>query len=151
MPRVKEEAWDLNSNDTIAIPAGNRSDGTANTWSDIWKYQVPTGQAHILKPSHHFSAYLAVAGPTEVGGGTCRIRIQIRDQSEQDSKAIYGPALYAVSKDFDDVRKMAKLSLQNDVAIEERFFIVIQAYDDGTISEAVSYFNLETIRVRSSI
>lgn len=151
MPRVKEESWDLNSNDTTAIPADPyRLDGTADQWSDIWRYQVPTGQAHILKPSHHFSAYIKDGG-AEVGDGTCRIRIQVRDQSEQDSKTIYGPALYIVSKDFDDVEKMAKLSLSSDLAIEERFWLVIQAIDDGTIDESNSYFNLETIRVRSSI
>ncbi|MBW2596600.1 MAG: hypothetical protein JRC93_11640 [Deltaproteobacteria bacterium] len=148
--RVKEESWDLNSNDTTAIPAGSRSDGTASKWSDIWKYQVPTGQAHILKPGHHFSAYLEDAS-AEVGNGTCRIKIVVRDQSEQDEKAIYGPALYVASKDFDDITKMAKLALQNDLAIEEKFFIVLQVYDDGAIDESDSYFNLETIRVRSSI
>lgn len=151
MSRVKEESWSLNSNDTTAIPSGNRADGTASTWSDIWKYQVPTGQAHILKPGYTFSAYLEDASPAEVSNGTCRIRIQIRDQSEQDHKSIYGPALYVASKEFQDSRKKAMLNLMSDVAVEERFFIVIQVYDDGAIDESDSYFLLETTRVRSSI
>lgn len=149
MPRVKEESWDLNSNDLTAIPAGNRANATASKWSDIWKYQVPTGQAHILKPGHHFSCY-AKANAAECPDGTTRLRIVIRDQSEQDEKSIYGPALYIVSKDFDDVTKMAKLNLTSELAIEEKFFIVIQAYAAALVV-ANSYFNLETIRVRSSI
>lgn len=152
MPRVKEESWDLNSNDTTAIPADPyRLNGTASKWSDIWRYQVPTGQAHILKPSHHFSCYGKDNTTSEVGDGTCRLKIEIRDQSEQDSKTIYGPALYVVSKDFDDVEKMATLALQSDLAIEEKFWIVIMAYDDATFTESTSYFNLETIRIRSTI
>ena len=150
MGKVKEEAWTLNSGDTTAIPAGNRANGVATKWSDVWKYQVPTGQAHILKPGHHFSAYLEDAGAV-VGDGTCRLKIVIRDQSEQDEKSIYGPALYVASKEFQDRDLMAVLALQSDLAIEEKFFIVIQGYDDATITEANCYFKLETVRIRSSI
>ena len=152
MPKVIQESWDLNNNDTTAIPASGRQDGAADTWSWVWKYQVPTGQAHILKPSHHFSLYLYDAAPGEVGSGDCRIRIKISDQSEQDTKTIYGPALYIVSKDFDDVTKMATLSLQSELAIEERFWIIIEAYNPtDALDESGSYFNLETIRVRPTI
>ena len=151
MGKVKEEAWALNSADTTAIPSGNRADGTANKWSDIWKYQVPTGQAHILKPSHHLACYAKDTGGSEVGNGTCRIRVVVRDQSEQDAKAIYGPALYVASKEFQDRDKMATLGLQADLAVEEKFFIVVQVYDDATFDESESYFKLETVRIRSSI
>lgn len=150
MPKVIQESWGLNSNSTTTIPSGNRSDGTANKWSDIWKYQVPTGQAHILKPGFSFSAYLEDAG-AQISDGGGRIRIEIRDQSEQDAKSIYGPALYVASKEFQDSRKKATLDLQSDMAIEERFFIVILVNDDGAIDESDSYFLLETIRVRSGL
>lgn len=150
MPKVIQESWGLNSNSTTSIPSGNRADGTANKWSDIWKYQVPTGQAHILKPGFTFSAYLEDAS-AEIGNGTGRIRIEIRDQSEQDAKSIYGPALYVASKEFQDSRKKATLDLQSDTAIEERFFIVVLVNDDGAIDESDSYFLLETIRVRSGL
>lgn len=151
MPNFKEESFTLTSADTVAIPAANRADGTANQWTDIWKYQVPSGQMHILKPTHRLSAYLEDSSPAEVGGGTCRIRIQIRDQSEQDHKTIYGPALYVASKEFQDDNKMARLGLKSEMTIDEKFFIVIQVYDDGTIDESDSYFKLETTRVRSSL
>jgi len=153
MAKVKEEAWTLNSADTIAIPAGNRADTPANKWGDLYKYQVPTGQAHILKAGHYFAATLTDTAAAEAGNGDCRIKIVIRDQSEQDEKAIYGPALYIASKEFQDKNLMAKLALQADLAIEEKFFIVIQAFDPVGIDvdSAATYFKLETIRIRSTI
>lgn len=150
MGRVKEEAWTLNSGDTTAIPAGNRADGTASKWSDIWKYQVPTGQAHILKPSHHFCVYIYDDDAAELTAGKGIMKIVIRDQSEEDEKSIY-KALYIPAQSFNDVTKMATLGLQADYAVEEKFFIVIQVYEDAAATEASSYFKLETIRIRSTI
>ena len=151
MARMKEETWPLNSGDSSAIPSANRADGTASKWSDIWKYRVPSGQAHVLKATHTFSAYLYEVSVAECGAGTCRIQIAIKDQSEADAKIIYGPVLYAVVKEFKDKSKMAKLGLDRDYTVEEEFYIVIQVYDDGICDESVSYFNLETIRVRSTV
>jgi hypothetical protein len=151
--KIKEETWALTSADTVAIPSSTtyRNDGTANTWSDIWKYQVPSGQVHVLKPGHRFSAVVKDTTTAAVGDGTCRLRIEVRDQSEQDKKVIYGPALYVSSKEFQQDDKMARLGLQNDLVVEEKFWIVIQGYDDATIDESLSYFKLETLRIRSTI
>jgi hypothetical protein len=151
MPNIKEETWTLNSADTTAIPAGNRTDSTASKMTDVWKYQVPSGQAHILKPGHRFAAYLKDTGAAEVGSGTCRIKIVIRDQSESEEKVLYGPALYVASKEFQDADKMAKLDLQKEEKVGEKMFIVIQANDDTGVDESASYFKLETVRVRSGI
>ena len=141
MAKVKEEAWTLNSADTTAIPSGNRADGTASKWSDIWKYQIPTGQAHILKPSHRFALYLDDASG-ECSAGKGRIRIVVRDQSEQDEKTIFGPTLYETVKEFQDTDKMATLGLSSDLALEEKFFIVIQVYEDEAADESDSYSSL---------
>lgn len=151
MPKVKEEVWELTSGDTVAIPAANRADGTASVWSDVWKYQVPVGQAHILKPGHRLAFYLKDTTTAEVGSGTCRIRIEVRDQSESDRSVIFGPALYASLKEFQQDDKMARLSLQKDIVVGERFFIVVVGYDDAALDESISYFKMETIRVRSGI
>jgi hypothetical protein len=150
MPKIKEESWSLTSADTIAIPATNRADGVANVWSDIWKYQVPTGQAHILKPSHRISFYGASAGPVE-HVATTKVRILIRDQSEQDEITIYGPSLYVASKEFQDVRKMAYLMLPSERPVEEMFFIVVQTLSVLPTDESASYFRLETTRIRNTI
>ena len=149
MPKVVEESWEISSVDTTNITA---ADGVSTKWSDVWKYQVPTGEAHILKPSHHFSVYLDEGtGSTEAGAGDARLKIEIRDQSEQDARCIFGPALYASCKDFDDVTKMATLDLQSDISVEEKFWIVVMVYNDATTEYPYSYFSLETVRVRSGI
>lgn len=154
MGKTIEESWTLNSGDTTVIPSANRHDGTAAKWADIWEYQVPSGQAHILKPGHHFSAYIddgAGAAEAEATAGLCRLEVVIRDQSKQGGKTILGPVMYDTCKDFSDVTKMAKLNLTSDLVVEERFYIVIRGLSDAAIDESDSYFSLETIRVRSSI
>jgi len=149
MPKVVEEAYEISSIDTTNITA---ADSTASKWSDLWKFQVPTGEAYILKPSHHFSVYLDEAtGTTEAGAGDARLKIEVRDQSEHDAKSIFGPSLYASCKDFDNVTKMATLDLQNDVSVEEKFWIVVMVYDATAQAVAYCYFNLEAVRVRSGI
>lgn len=150
MAKIVEESWSLNSGDTTVIPAANRHDGVAGGWADIWEYQVPSGDTHILKPSHYFSAYIK-DGASEADAGKCRLRIVVKDQSKQGRQTILGPIMYDACKDFQDVKKMAKLSLVSDLVVEERFWIVIEGYSDSAIDESVCYFNLDTVRVRSSI
>lgn len=149
MPKVVEESWEITDIDTTNITAAN---SVGSKWSDLWKYQVPTGEAIILKPNHHFSIYLDEStGSAEAGAGDARLRIEIRDQSEQDSKNVFGPALYASCKDFDNTTKMAKLDLQNDVSIEEKFWIVVMVYDSTIQVVQYCYFRLEAVRIRSGI
>lgn len=150
MPKVLEESWALNSADTTAIVTAGRHNTPAAQWGDIWEYQVPSGQAHILKSSHHFSAYIDDTGG-EADDGLCRLRVVVKDQSKQGRKTILGPIMYDACKDFNDEHKMAKLNLVKDLVVEERFWIVIEGNSDQAIDESDSYFVLETIRVRSTI
>lgn len=154
MAKTLEESWELSSGDTTAIPAANRHDGVDAGWADIWEYQVPSGQAHILKSGHHVAFYIddtVGAGTSEATAGKCRLEIVVKDQSKQDGRVIFGPALYDACKDFNDMDKMAKLKLPSDLVVEERFWIVIRGISDTAIDESDSYFSLETIRVRSGI
>lgn len=155
MGKVIEETWPLVAADTTAIPSANRHDGAASKWADIWEYQVPSGQAHILKTGHTVSFYiddLVGSGGAEASDGMCFLWIVIKDQSKQDEKTIFGPTLYNACKDFNDKEKMATLNFPDgDVVVEERFWIVIKGYSDAAIDESDSYFNLDTIRVRSGI
>ena len=154
MAKVVEESWDLNSADTTAITSGDRHDGVAGQWADIWEYQVPSGQAHILKPGHHFSVYIddsVGAGAAEASAGLCHLRIVIKDQSKQGKRVIFGPKMYDVCKDFNDIKKMATLDVTSDYVVEERFWIVIEGKSDAAIDESDSFFQLNTIRVRSSV
>lgn len=147
MPRPVEEKWSLTQLQTADI---TEADGTAAKWSDIWKYQVPTGIGHVLLPEHTFSAYLEDVA-AQVGNGTCRLRIEVRDASEQDSKVVFGPALYVSVKDFSDVNKMAKLNLNGPIVVTERMYIVIVVNDDGAIDASDSYFELATARIRKTL
>ena len=144
--QVREEIFNLTQAETGITEA----DGTANVWSDIWKYQVPTGVAHVLRDSHTFSLY-AEDGSAEVGNGTAQVQIEIRDQSEQDKRVRFGPSQYILVKDFTDLRKIAHLNVVEPQAIRERMFIVVMIKDDGTIDASDSYFNLEMIRVRNTL
>lgn len=147
MPRPVEERWSLTQAQTADI---TEADGTASKWSDIWKYQVPTGVGHVLLPTHTFSAYLEDAS-TEVGSGTCRVRIEVRDSSEQDSKVVFGPSLYITVKEFQDTQKIARLDLEKPVPVTERMWIVVAVYDDGAIDASDSYFELAVNRIRQTL
>lgn len=159
MGKVVEEAWVLSGGDITAFGAINdtdgpyRWDGTADKWSDIWCYQVPTGTAIILKPSHRFSCYLSEVGGTgAVAAGTGRIKIEVRDQSQGDSKTIFGPALQEVCAEFQDKDKMATLDLQSDMSVEEQMWICVMCYIVSDYhDESDCYFKLETVRIRSGI
>jgi hypothetical protein len=143
-----QENWKLTSGDTIAIPAANRANGVASTWSDIWQFKVPVGQKNILLPTHKFHAKLYIAGPTEVTDAGCQIRIMLKDQTLGGGEVIYGPTLYVTSKEPVDVTKMALLNLSNSKLVDETFYIIVQAYYASVIVENLSSFSLETIRYR---
>lgn len=146
MGRPVEEVYSL----TNAATGITEADGVAAKWSDIWAYQVPTGLAHVLLPQHTFSIYLE-DGSAEVGGGTCQVRLVIRDTSEMDEKAFFPPALYVTVKEFQDKDKVAKLNVRESVQVLEKMYITVQAKDDGTIDASDSYFELQTLRVRNSL
>lgn len=146
----KAEPFVLENIDTGLIPAANRANGTANTWSTIWKFQVPAGQMMVLGPDDEFKAYLEDA-TAEVGNNTCRVRIAVADTSELDSRVVYGPVQYVQVKEFQDRRKVARLRLPEPVKVFEEQFILIQVYDDGAIDESDSAFNLSMTRIRQGL
>ena len=148
MPEIIEQPFRLYQDDPVIAVA----DGVANTWSDIWKYQVPIGVTLILKPEHTFALYLAVSGPTVVGDSTCQVKIEKRDASDSDTIILYGPQLYINSKEFQAKQSMAHLQVASDgVVINEREYLVIAAKDDGTISETVCYFELRIAKIRKAL
>ena len=143
MDQAKVAPFHLNQED------GNitKSDGTAATWTDIWKYQVPQKQGIVLQAKDVISMYLEDTAPAEVGADTCYVQIEVRDASEQDKRIVFGPALYARLKEFQDRNLMARLPLGAPVKVYERQWVVIMVKDDGTIDESDSYFDLYTSKV----
>jgi len=145
--RVVEAPFRLTNKDAMLTEA----DGTADAWSDIWKYQVPNGSALVLKAHHTFAAYLE-DGSAEVGSATCQIQIEKRDSSGSDTFIVYGPDLYIASKEFQDVDLKARLRIPGDgVVINEREFLVIMVKDDGAIDASDSYFELHIGKVRKAL
>ena len=63
----KAEPFVLENVDMTLIPAANRADGVPNTWSDIWKFQVPAGQMMIIGPDDTLSMYLEDTAPSRSG------------------------------------------------------------------------------------
>jgi len=126
------------------------ADGTANIFSDIWKYQCPIGVTHVLRAGQTFSLYLEDSS-SEVGNQTCRVQIEVRDPAEQDTLIVYGPALYIVSKEFRDATLKARIGTSSDILVPERYWIVVMARDDGAIDASDSYFDLYIARQRAKV
>jgi len=142
---VREEPFHLTDNDSAITEA----DGTANSWTDIWDYQVPPGMSIKLSPEDRFSLYLEDTSPAEVGNQTCEVEILVRDAAGTDNKTVYGPALYFLSKEFQEGPKVARLSGSFEVSPRER--VVVRAKDDGTIDASDSYFELLTTRISEAM
>lgn len=143
---IVEEAYNLTSNDPSVVV----QDGIDGVWSMIWKYPVPIGIAIILKPHHTFSCYLENRSQ-EVNDATCRIRIEVLDASEMDRRIIYGPALYLVSKEFQDRARMATLNLNTDMLVLERMFIAVCVDHIDQVIAGNSYFALAVTRMRQGL
>ena len=144
------EPFTLEQIDTTLIPSGNRSDGTANAWTAIWKFQVPAGQGMVLSREDMLAFYLEDAS-AEVGNNDCLVRISVRDTAESDSRVIYGPRNYVTVKEFQDRRKVARLGIPVPVKVYEEQWIVIEVKDNGAIDESDSQFMLEMPRTRQGL
>ena len=144
---IKETPYRLYQDD----PVISVSDGTADTFTDIWTYQVPQGMALIIKPYHTFAAY--INDGSEVGDNTCQIKIEKRDASGTEVEILYGPELYLTSKEFQEQVKMAKLVAVSEagVIIEPRQKLVIAIKDDGTVDESACYFELHIAKVYKTL
>ena len=150
--RMEKDKVDQPYRLTQSDPVISEADGTANQWSDIWKYQVPMGVQLVIKSDATFAGYLEDTSPAEVGNATCRFKIEKRDPSESDSLLLYGPDIYLASKEFQDIRKKARLSVpKGGLVIDQREYLVISAYDDAAIDASDSYFELLIKRVRRPI
>ena len=125
--------------------------GTVNTWSDIWKYQVPRGTEIVLSRGDTFSCYLEDTAPAEIGDKDSKVRIQVRDPAEGSDILVYGPALYIHSKEFQDDDLIARLKIPKPRRVPSRYWIVISAYDGVVIDASDSYYDLYCNRVRKGV
>lgn len=149
MPEIIEQKFRL----TQADPVISGTDGVADTWSDLFKYQVPVGMSLILKPNHTFACYLDEGtGTTTVGDADCSIRIEKRDASESDVEILFGPKLFKSCKNFTPYNRLARFSVpEGGVIINEREFLVIVALNPDVIEYPHCYFEMHIAKVRKAL
>lgn len=127
-----------------AITAGN---GVANTWSDIWKFRVPQNVGIVVSPGDLFSAYLN-DGSAEVGtDGSCLVRIEVRDASEQHRETIMGDVNYSKIQEFQDRDKMFRFNPPQAFKVVARQWIVVMSKDNTGVNHSKSYFDMLCTRI----
>lgn len=153
MPEIIEQPYTMYQDDPVISVTAT---GTAGTWVDLWKYQVPMGVSLIIKPEHTISMYLAVS-TTEcamLAGeyDTCMVRIEKRDSSQSDVQVLCGPRIYKAFTVWDEKNRLAHFNVPPEgVIINEREFLVILVYDDGAITETDCYFEARIAKVRKAL
>lgn len=146
MGKVVEEAFDL----TQESPDVTQADTTADEWNDLFKYVVPTGQAHVLRPEHTISMFLKNTSNTELND-VDQVKIEVRDATESDKKTVYGPTLYKTVQEFQDRDLMAKLQVREPVHIREKMIIAIMVKASADVDKDYSWFDLAMNRIRQGL
>ena len=136
---------------TSADAGNTAADGTADAWSNIWKYRVPRGTTIILSEGNPFTCYLEDDSPAEIGDRDARVQIFVRDPAENQEIQVYGPALYIASKEQQDMDLMAFLRVASPIHVPARYWIIIQAYDAVAIDASDSFYDIGCHRIREGV
>jgi len=141
--RVKAAPYHITDSDKAITAA----DGVANTWSDIWKFRVPQNVGIVVSPGDLFSAYVSDAA-AEVGtDGSCLVRIEVRDASEQHRETVMGDVNYSKIREFQDKDKMFRFNPPKAFKVVARQWIVFMAKDNAVVTASKSYFDMLCTRV----
>lgn len=143
MKEVKPRPYHITDEDGAITVA----DGIANTWSDIWKFRIPQNVGIVISPGDSFACYLEDASAECARDGSCLIRMEARDASEQHRETIAGDMIYNKLREFQDRDKVFKFNPPKPVKLSERQWLVIMVKDDGAIDESDSYFDMVVTRV----
>lgn len=145
---IKPRPYHITNGDQAITPA----DGVAATWSDIWKFRVPQNVGIVISPGDTFACYLDDASPAECAqDGTCRVRVEVRDASEQHRETVMGDVIYNKLREFQDRDKIFKFTSPQPVKVHERQWIVIMVKDDAIVDESDSYFDMLVTRIAESL
>ena len=145
---AKVEQFRFTSNDPGIVAAN----GAANTWSDMWVYQVQKGNTLILKNGDPFSLRLVDAAVAEPGSYTCRVKIEKRDSSGGNTKLVYGPDFYIASRELTDPKILARLSVpEGELRMTESQLLVVSVLDDAIDTVASSYFHMYIAKIRPQL
>ena len=131
------EQFRLRSTDPGIVAAN----GVANTWSDMWVYQVQKRNTLVLKDGDPFTLRLVDAAVAEPTSYTCRVKIEKRDSSGGNTKLLYGPEFYVMSRELTDPKLLARLNIpEGELRMTESQLLVVSVLDDAIDTVASSYF-----------
>jgi hypothetical protein len=141
--KIRAAPYHITDQDTAITAA----DGVASTWSDVWKFRVPQNVGIVISPGDLFSAYLN-DGSAEVGmDGSCLVRIEVRDASEQHRETAMGDLNYTKVREFQDKNKVFKFNPPQPFKVVSRQWIVVMVKDNTGVDASKSYFDLLCTRV----
>jgi hypothetical protein len=133
-------------------PGITAQNGVANTWTDVWVYQIQKGNILILKNGDPFSLRLVDAAMAEPGSYTCRVKIEKRDSSGGNAQLVYGPDFYVASRELTDPKLLARLGVPGgQLLMTESQLLVISVLDDAIDTAASSYFHMYIGKIRPQL
>ena len=119
------------------------------TWRDTWDFECPSHMMIYLQKGDLFSLKAYDSGDVEYVAPDAEVKVEVRDPSGQKKILVYGPANYLSSDEFQEYKKMAKLRIDQPIAVKPRDHIVIMTKDStgmDAASVANSYARLMTSR-----
>lgn len=122
------------------------------TWRDTWLFQCPDGMMVILNyngKKDEFSLVAYDSADAVYVAPDALVQIEVRDPSQQRAINIYGPANYVSSSEVQDIKKKAKLQLDQPVFVKPRDYIAFMTKDStgmDAASVANSYCRLKTTK-----
>jgi hypothetical protein len=146
--KTQAEPFRFTSNDPGIVAAN----GVANSWTDMWVYQVQKGNILILKDGDPFSLRLLDAAIAEPGSYTCRVKIEKRDSSGGNTKLVYGPDFYIASRELTDPKLLARLGIpEEEFRLTDSHLLVVSVIDDAIDTVASSYFHMYINKIRPTL
>ena len=145
----KREKFELNS----GVSGITELDGQGATWqADIWDFKVPNNTQIILSPSDTFAIYLVGDDAAEMPKQT-KIRVVIRDVSNETAKPIIKDCNYQRFKSFADKKQIVRLEVPEEIVVDSEEHIVVMvngadAAGTGDTDASASHFKLVTTRNR---
>lgn len=147
--KIREEYYQITDSES-GVTATDISANQTSLWLEGWRYQVPVGFNYVFKREHIFSAYLKDLAAAEFAD-TAKVRILVKDPSQNDAKVILQPTLYAQVKEWQQDSKLKHLDLTDYYVAKENYWIVIECYCTVSLDASECYWALACGRIRPAI
>ena len=120
------------------------------TFRDTWDFLCPSNMKIMLQDGDQFSIKAFDSGDVEYVAPDALVKIEVRDPAGQKKINVYGPSNYKSATEFQDIKKMAKLRLEQPIEVKPRDHIVIMTLDStgmDAASVANSFARILTSRI----